>query len=64
MCLLDGALPCAEVSSSEPVRIVVFGNSFAARVQLPALRWAGANRVVGIAGADAKKAAATAERWG
>ena len=45
-------------------RIVVLGNSFAARVQLPALRWAGNNRVVGLAGKNANKARQTAAEWG
>lgn len=48
---------------SDPVRIAVVGNSFASRVQLPALRWAGGNRVVGLAGHDADKARATASEW-
>ncbi len=49
------------------VRVALLGNSFASMVQLPALRWAhrhGApHQVVGIAGADAEKAATTAEGW-
>ena len=45
------------------VRTVLLGNSFASRVQLPALRWAGGAEVVGIAGADARKAARTAREW-
>ena len=45
------------------VRIALFGNSFGARVQLPALRWAGDNRVVGLAGRDRAKAEATARAW-
>jgi predicted dehydrogenase len=48
---------------TQPVRVALIGNSFAAKVQLPALRWAGGNEVVGIAGADAAKARATAEAW-
>lgn len=47
-----------------PVRVVLLGNSFAEKVQLPALRFAGGNEVVGIAGHDAEKAALTAARWG
>ncbi len=47
---------------SDP-RIAVIGNSFASKAQLPALRWAGGNTVVGIAGRDAEKAAATAAEW-
>ena len=47
-----------------PVRVVLLGNSFAERVQLPALRFAGGNEVVGIAGHDAEKAARTAASWG
>ena len=46
-----------------PVRVSILGNSFASRVQLPALRWAGDNRVVGIAGRDGEKAEATAKEW-
>lgn len=49
---------------SRPVRIVLLGNSFASRIQLPALRWAGGNEVVGIAGRDPDKARATAAEWG
>jgi predicted dehydrogenase len=49
---------------TDPVRIALIGNSFASRVQLPALRWAGGNEVVGLAGYDGDKARATAERWG
>ncbi len=45
------------------VRIVLLGNSFASKVQLPALRWAGGNQVVGLAGADATKARKTADEW-
>ncbi|MEM9381816.1 MAG: Gfo/Idh/MocA family oxidoreductase [Planctomycetota bacterium] len=49
------------------VRVALLGNSFASLVQLPALRWAAANgapnQVVGIAGADAEKARATAREW-
>lgn len=52
-----------------PVRIALFGNSFASRIQLPALRWAGRvesarHEVIGIAGHDPEKAAATAAEWG
>ena len=46
------------------VRIALFGNSHAEGVQLPALSHIGNNEVVGIAGHNAEKAAATAERWG
>ncbi len=46
-----------------PVRVTILGNSFAARVQLPALRWAAGNRVVALAGHDAEKAQATAREW-
>ncbi len=49
---------------ASPVRIVLFGNSHAEAVQLPALRHVGGNEVVGIAGYDPEKAAASAERWG
>lgn len=45
------------------MRTVLFGNSFASRVQLPALRWAGGCEVVGIAGRDAAKAQRTASEW-
>jgi predicted dehydrogenase len=48
---------------TNPVRIALFGNSFGARVQLPSLRFVGGNEVVGIAGHDADKAAATAREW-
>ncbi|MFT5291626.1 MAG: putative dehydrogenase [Planctomycetota bacterium] len=46
------------------VRTVLFGNSFATRVQLPGLRWAGGNEVVGIAGHNPAKARATADEFG
>ena len=46
-----------------PVRIALLGNSFAEAIQLPALRHAGGNQVVGLAGGDGAKARATAERW-
>ena len=49
---------------ANPVRIVLFGNSHAQAVQLPALAHIGGNSVVGIAGRDPGKAAATAKRWG
>lgn len=45
------------------VRVAVFGNSFATKAQLPALRWAGGNTVIGIAGADRAKAESTAKAW-
>ena len=45
------------------VRIALLGNSFASRIQLPALRRVGGNEVIGIAGADSKKARATAAEW-
>jgi predicted dehydrogenase len=48
---------------SDPVRVALVGNSFAAKVQLPALRWAGDNEVVGIAGANGPKAESTAADW-
>ena len=48
---------------SQPVRVAIVGNSFASAVQLPALRWAGNNEVVGIAGADVDKAKKTADKW-
>ena len=51
-------------ATPDPVRVVLFGNSFASRVQLPALAWAQGNHVVGIAGRDGAKAHATAEAWG
>jgi len=47
-----------------PVRIGLIGNSFASKVQLPALRQIGGNIVVGIAGADETKAEKTARDWG
>lgn len=47
-----------------PVRIALFGNSHAEAVQLPALVHVGGNEVVGIAGHDPEKAAASAKRWG
>ncbi|MFT5478767.1 MAG: putative dehydrogenase, partial [Planctomycetota bacterium] len=47
-----------------PVRIGLIGNSFASKVQLPALRQIGGNIVVGIAGADEDKARDTAREWG
>ncbi len=55
--------------SPAPVRTVVLGNSFAAKVQLPALAHAEslggvAAEVVGIAGADGDKARATAREFG
>lgn len=46
------------------VRIVLLGNSHAEAVQLPALAHIGGNEVIGIAGYDGQKAAATAQRWG
>jgi predicted dehydrogenase len=46
-----------------PVRVVILGNSFARRIQLPALELAGGNVVVGIAGHDEQKAAETAAEW-
>ncbi len=48
---------------ARPVRTVLLGNSFASRVQLPALRWAGGCEVLGIAGQDAAKAQRTAAEW-
>jgi len=45
------------------VRIGLIGNSFASRAQLPALRWAGDNRVVALAGANEQKAQRTAAEW-
>jgi predicted dehydrogenase len=48
---------------ASPVRIVLLGNSFARRIQLPALQLAGGNTVVGIAGHDGEKAAETAAEW-
>ena len=47
-----------------PVRVALFGNSHAEAVQLPALACIGGNEVIGIAGYDAGKAAASAKRWG
>jgi len=47
-----------------PLRIAVLGNNFAARAQLPALRWAGGNEVVALAGRDPDKARRTASEWG
>ncbi len=49
---------------ANPVRIVLLGNSQAEAVQLPALHHIGGNEVVGIAGYDPEKAAATAQKWG
>ncbi len=49
---------------AKPVRIALFGNSHAGAVQLPALAHIGGNEVVGIAGHDGQKAAATARSWG
>jgi predicted dehydrogenase len=49
---------------SAPVRVAVFGNGFAARVQLPSLAKVGGNEVIGIAGRDPERARATAERFG
>ncbi len=49
---------------SASVRIALIGNSFAEAIQLPALRYAGNNEVVGLAGGDGAKARATADRWG
>lgn len=50
--------------ASDPLSVVLFGNSFASAVQIPALSWAGGNRILGIAGRDLAKARATAERFG
>ena len=47
----------------DPIRVAVLGNSFAARSQLPALRWAGNNEVIGIAGRDLQKARRTAAEY-
>ncbi len=47
-----------------PVRIVLLGNSFAEAIQLPALKYAGNNEVIGIAGRNLAKAQETAQRWG
>jgi len=47
----------ATLSAMKEVRVLVVGNGFASRVQLPALRHVGGNRVVGLAGADRTKAA-------
>lgn len=57
-------MPQSASSSVDPVRVVVLGNSFASKAQLPALRWAGGNEVVAIAGADGAKARQTADAWG
>lgn len=46
-----------------PVRIALLGNSFAEAIQLPALRHAGKNEVIGIAGGDRAKAERTAREW-
>lgn len=53
---------------SRPVRIAIFGNSFAEKVLLPALAHVGkqegtALEVVGISGKHEDKARATADRW-
>jgi len=48
---------------ADPVRIALVGNSFASKIQLPALRWAGGNQVIGIAGKDHVKAQKTADEW-
>lgn len=49
------------------VRIGLLGNSFARLIQLPALRWAGANgapnEVVAVAGSRLAKAEETASQW-
>jgi predicted dehydrogenase len=47
----------------QDVRIAIIGNSFASKIQLPALRWAGGNEVIGIAGKDHVKAQKTADEW-
>ncbi len=47
----------------QSVRIGLLGNSFASKVQLPALKVVGGNEVIGIAGASIDKARATAEKW-
>lgn len=52
------------MTSSDPVRTVLLGNSFATRVQLPGLAWAGGAEVLGLAGHDAAKARATADQHG
>ncbi len=49
---------------ADSVRIAIIGNSHAEGVQLPALAHIGGNEVVGIAGRDAEKAAATAACFG
>lgn len=49
---------------AKQVRIALIGNSHAEAVQLPTLAHIGGNEVVGIAGHDEQKAAASAERWG
>lgn len=51
-----------------PVRVALLGNSFARSVQLPALAWAGQGvaggvEVVGLAGRDPARAAATAREF-
>ena len=46
------------------VRTVLMGNSFASRVQVPGLCWAGGAELVGIAGRDADRARASAEELG
>jgi len=46
------------------VRIALIGNSHAEAVQLPTLAHIGGNEVIGIAGHNAQKAAASAKRWG
>ena len=51
------------MQEGDPVRIALFGNSFGARIQLPALAWAGGNRVIGVAGLDLGKARETADAW-
>ena len=48
----------------DPVRIAILGNSFASNAQIPALRWAGGNEVIGVAGRDGAKAQATADTFG
>lgn len=49
---------------THPIRIALLGNSFAEAIQLPALKFAGNNQVIGIAGRDRAKAQQTADKWG
>lgn len=51
------------MSRKAPVRVVVLGNRFASHAHLPALRWAGDNEVVGLAGVDSGRLETTRAEW-